>query len=205
MMKIIFLKSIDRPMVPKVTSLSSDPYKITLTWDHSSLCFEQYSFSQEIQWKKNIDSKWSSYIAEPSDAGRYTITGLTAATLYDVQVRAVAMSVRSSLSEPSSLFIKVHIRTSPGTVYCNWSIIMCTLYTTVHVDVKMFYIFNFNLAYNLIKYSLSTLSNFAIFRGCIFMSALVMLCSTMTIYSDTSYIAFLRMCEIVNLYYYSLI
>ena len=102
-------------MRPNVISLSSDPYKITVMWDHSTLCFEQYQFSQEIQWKKHTDSKWSSYIVEPSNT-RYTIPGLTAATLYDVQVRVLAMSLESSPSKLASPFTEVNIRTSPGTL-----------------------------------------------------------------------------------------
>ena len=102
-------------MRPKVISLSSDSYKITVTWDHSTICFEQYQYSQEIQWKKHIDSKWSSYIVEPSNI-RYTITGLTAGTLYNVRVRVLAMSVGLPPLKLTSLFTEVSMRTSPGTL-----------------------------------------------------------------------------------------
>ena len=125
--------SIDRPIKPKVISLSSDPYEIVVTWDHSTLCFEQYQFSQEIQWKKHTDSKWSSYIVEPSNI-RYTINGLTAATLYDVRVRVLAMSLGSSPSKLASLFTEVNMRTSPGTLvyYCVQTVQSCPC-----LDVKM--------------------------------------------------------------------
>ena len=81
-------------MTPQITSLKPDSYKVTITWQQLPRCFEQFLFVHEVQWKEESQSEWSTYTLQLS-ATQYTITGLTAATSYNIQLRAKAMTTSS--------------------------------------------------------------------------------------------------------------
>ena len=80
---------------PDVLSVIPSTYNLTVAWKQSSRCFEQFQLTHEVQWKKKGDTEWASYVL-PSSTTQLTISGLAAATSYDVRVRAVGTDVESS-------------------------------------------------------------------------------------------------------------
>lgn len=89
------LRPLSYPLKPDSLSVTSDYYSVMVAWKQSSRCFEEFQLTHEVQWKKKSETGWSSSVL-PSSTSQHTISGLTAATSYDVQLRVLATDVHSS-------------------------------------------------------------------------------------------------------------
>jgi hypothetical protein len=89
------LRPLSYPLKPDSLSVTSDSYSVSVVWKQSSRCFEHLQLTYEVQWKRKSETEWSSS-ALPSSTTQHTISGLTAATSYDVQLRVLATDVHSS-------------------------------------------------------------------------------------------------------------
>ena len=104
---------VDRPLKPEITSVKSGSYDITVAWKQSSLCYEQFQFTHEVQWKKESETEWS-HSTLRSPATKRIISGLSAATSYNIQVRAAAVDPKFSHTTHYSQFTEQNIVTSSG-------------------------------------------------------------------------------------------
>ena len=116
---------VGRPLKPEITSVNSSSYDITVAWKQSSHCYEQFQFTHEVQWKKESETEWSHSTLQPPGT-EHTISGLSAATSYNIRVRAVAVDPKSSDTTLYSHFVEQNIATSSGVLTASDPYMTCT-------------------------------------------------------------------------------
>ena len=110
---VVIVVVVGRPLKPEITSVNSGSYDITVAWKQSLHCYEQFQFTHEVQWKKESETEWSHSTLQPPGT-KHTISGLSAATSYNIRVRAVAVDPKSSKATLYSHFTEHRTVTSSG-------------------------------------------------------------------------------------------
>ena len=122
---VVVVVVVGRPLKPDITSVNSGSYGITVAWKQSSHCYEQFQFTHEVQWKKESETEWSHSTLQPPGT-KHTISGLSAATSYNIQVRAVAVDPKSSDTTLYSHFVEHNTVTSSGVLTVSDPYMPCT-------------------------------------------------------------------------------
>ena len=72
---------------PKLSAEATDSDRVTVSWTAPDTDLDLLGY--ELGWRRAVEASWTEVRDIPSTRTTYTITGLDAATAYEVRVRAV--------------------------------------------------------------------------------------------------------------------